>query len=194
MQWLEIIALGISLSFDAMTVAVGISLCHKNLKKTEAMTIAGYFGLFQGLMTYIGYMLGQGMSSLIQPVDHWIAFLLLLFVGGNMIREGYEIHKQGPECPTHPEELLKPAKLLVLSVATSIDAMAAGLTLAVTGQGSILISSLVIALITYALSLAGALLASRFSSKLQCQASVLGGLILIGIGIKTLIEHITQGV
>lgn len=194
MQSLEILALGVSLSFDAMTVAIGISLCQPDLRRKDALMIAGYFGLFQGLMTYVGYLLGQGMSALIRPVDHWIAFLLLLIVGGNMIRDGIAAYRKGPECPERPEDLLKPQKILLLSVATSIDAMAAGLTLAVSGQESILLSSIVIALITFSLSLIGALLASRFSSKTQCHASVLGGLILIGIGVKTLIEHISMGV
>lgn len=194
MQWLEIIALGVSLSFDAMTVAIGIGLCHRNLQRKEAMLIASFFGAFQGVMTFSGYLLGRGMRALIQPVDHWIAFFLLLYVGGKMLYEAYQNHSKGPECPTHPEELLKPGRLLILSVATSIDAMAAGLTLAVSRQGSILVSCVVIALITYALSLAGALLANRFSSNLQYRASVAGGLILIAIGVKTLVEHISQGV
>ena len=192
MQWYEVCALGVGLSFDAMVVAIGTALCMGGMSKKQGLSISSSFGFFQAFMPLIGFYLGRELRPIVQPIDHWIAFLLLLFIAVNMFKEGWELREKGPDCPLDPESMLKSSRLLILSIATSIDAMAAGLSLSVAQIDSIWEVVLVVGVSTFLLSLLGALLASRFSNKFQFAASVCGGLILLAIGTKTLIENLVN--
>lgn len=193
MTFIEIALLGIGLSMDAMAVAIGIGLCRNKLNGTEGLRIGLFFGGFQMLMPLLGYTLGQALASLLQPIDHWVVFILLALIGGQMIQEGWS-ERGKPACSieTKGEDLLSLKRLTLLAVATSIDALAAGLSLALVEGVSVMAAVLLIGAITFVLSYLGARLASQIGQRFKVSAQIAGGLVLIGIGIKTLVEHIIQ--
>jgi putative Mn2+ efflux pump MntP len=176
---LLIIALiAVGLSADAFAVAVARSLADKKFNLQKSVLIAGYFGFFQAVMPVIGWFLGIQLLAFASGIDHWIAFLLLLFVGGKMIYES-RLEASGE---------LDQKTLLVLSVATSIDALAIGLTFSFLGI-MVIEAAIVIGMITFIISLAGCLIGRRFGRILNGKMGVLGGIVLIIIGIKILFEH-----
>ena len=183
-----LILLSASLAMDASAVSLsyGISMSRPTLK--FALTMAVAFGLFQGLMPALGWSLGWALSDIILPFHHWVAFLLLLWVGGQMVLEGLRQHTS--QAAGQPDTGLK--KLLTLAFATSIDAFAVGITLAIT-HADIIISVLTIAAVTFLLCFIsfqlGRLFGHLFGRILKNNATIAGGLILIAIGIKILIEH-----
>lgn len=193
MTFIEIALLGIGLSMDAMAVAIGIGLCRNKLNRAEGLRIGLFFGGFQMLMPLLGYTLGQALASLLQPIDHWVVFILLALIGGQMIQEGWS-ERGKPACSieTKGEDLLSLKRLTLLAVATSIDALAAGLSLALVEGVSVIAAVLLIGAITSVLSYLGARLASQIGQRFKVSAQIAGGLVLIGIGIKTLVEHIIQ--
>lgn len=182
---LLLIALGLSL--DAAAVSLASACASSRLDLRQVMVLSLLFGLFQALMPLAGWLAGLGFKSLIQGVDHWLAFLLLALIGGRMILGS---RRQG-ECRAQPARL-NAATMLALAVATSVDALAVGLSFAALAV-AILRPVLVIGAVTFVVSLLAALAGRRFGSLLAGRAEALGGLILLAIGLKILAEHLRAG-
>ncbi len=179
---LELIILSIALSMDAFAVALGLGAKQKTLNKTLALKVGLLFGFFQGFMPLVGYLAGIGLSGFIEEIDHWVAFILLALIGGKMIYESYS------ESIEEEIGVITNKVLLLLAIATSIDAMAAGFTLTLMAT-SIITSVVVIGLITFIFSYIGILAGSKGAAFLESKAELLGGIVLIGIGLKILIKH-----
>jgi putative Mn2+ efflux pump MntP len=185
---ITIVLIAVGLAMDAFAVSIVTGSVYRELRIRHAVRMALFFGGFQAVMPLVGSLAGLALKRHIAAYDHWIAFGLLAFVGGKMIFEAFEIKAAGKT--QDPSNLLI---LLTLSVATSIDALAVGFTL------SLLVTSLVFAvtmigLITFALSYAGVSVGKRFGHFFESRIEVVGGLILIAIGIKILITHLTTGI
>ena len=179
---LEVIILAIALSMDAFAVAIGLGAKQIKVKRSFALKVAILFGFFQGFMPLIGYLAGIGLASFIEFIDHWIAFGLLSIIGAKMI---YESAGE----PIEEEISITTNKvLLILAIATSIDAMAAGFTLTLMTT-TLLTSVLIIGFITFTFSYFGVFIGSKGGSFLESKAELLGGIVLIAIGLKILIEH-----
>lgn len=194
MGWLTLLLMASGLAMDAFAVSVssGMVLCRVRFRQT--LRLAGSFGLFQGLMPIIGYTIARTFADKIQSVDHWVAFLLLTFIGGKMLVEVWQSRNE-PEQPH--EDPCEWKNLLVMSIATSIDALAVGASLAVMPRTGLLapgygflICSGVIALVTFVICIAGVLIGCRTGKLMGRRAEVIGGIVLIGIGLKILLEHL----
>ena len=170
---------------DAFAVAVVTGSVYKEFKVRHALRMALFFGGFQAVMPVIGYLAGLGLKDYIEAYDHWIAFALLCFVGGKMIYESFKI--EAAEKNRDPSNL---PVLLVLSLATSIDALAVGITLSLL-ETPILVAVTIIGLVTFGLSYSGVFIGKRFGHFFESKVEIVGGLILIAIGVKILIEHLT---
>ena len=196
MGFLELFLIGVGLSMDAFAVAICQGLSMTKIKWGHALTVGLYFGGFQALMPLLGWVLGSQFSGYIQQYDHWVAFILLLLIGGNMIREalsGEEDEAEDTATGGGPDH----KKLFLMAIATSIDAMAVGVTMALAGrtgllapQYGFLLCCLVIALVTFVLCLAGVQIGCRTGDKYGKKAEIAGGIVLIGIGVKILLEHL----
>ncbi len=184
MEIWEILLIALGLAMDCFAVALGIGT--NGLKKTARMVLrlAFHFGLFQGGMAFIGWLAGRQIADLISRVDHWVAFSLLLWVGGKMVRGSFK-----KEDESKAGDPTRGGSLVMLSLATSIDALAVGLSLAFI-DGSILVSSMIIGVTSFVLSVAGYLLGDRLGYRFGKRMELVGGLILIGIGIKVLLSHL----
>lgn len=182
MTFLEIFIVGVGLSMDAMAVAIckGLSIFESKIR--GALVIGLFFGFFQGAMPILGWLMGRQFSHIISEIDHWVAFFILLFIGGRMI---YNSTRQGGVCSCGP---LKLQELFLLSVATSIDALAVGITLAFLDV-KIFSAALIIGAITFVLSAGGVLFGTRCGSLVGNKAEMLGGIVLIIIGLKILLEQ-----
>lgn len=179
---LELIILAIALSMDAFAVSLGLGAKQVTFDKRLALKVGLYFGFFQGFMPLIGYLAGIGLSSFIESIDHWVAFVLLALIGAKMVYESFGE-------PVEEEiSIITNKVLLLLAIATSIDAMAAGFTLTLMAT-TILISVIVITITTFAFSYGGVLLGTHGGAYLESKAELLGGIVLIAIGLKILIEH-----
>ena len=185
MSIIELILLSIGLAMDAFAVSICKGLSVKKLKPSHGIIAGAYFGGFQALMPLLGWLLGRQFEELIKSVDHWIAFGLLVLIGANMIRESF-----GEEESQDASFAFK--AMLPLAIATSIDALAVGVTFAFLDVNIILAISLIGA-ITFVISAAGVKIGNVFGSKYQSKAELAGGAILIILGIKILIEHIFFG-
>ena len=176
------ILFGIGLAMDAFSVSVANGLREPDISVSRSLAIAGTFAVFQTVMPLLGWLLGVQFQSYITAVDHWIAFGLLALIGGNMIRESFS-----------PEEKADPSlgilAMLPLAVATSIDALAVGVTFAFL-EVRILPAVSFIGVITFLLSALGVKIGSIFGTKYKSKAELLGGIILILLGIKILLEHL----
>lgn len=192
-----LVALG--LSMDAFAVSISSGICIPDLKPRQGLRAAFAFGLFQFLMPLAGWLLGGAFKTLIQGFDHWLAFGLLAFVGGKMLLEGLESRRaaalpgacedEETEAGATRRSILDPLGLLILAVATSIDALAVGLSYSVLGS-PILLPATVIGLVTFLLCLGGCEFGKRLGARFESWAEVAGGLVLMGIGTKILIEHL----
>jgi len=184
MEIVTILLLAISLSFDSFAVSVCSGLNLPHIRFLQAAKIAVFLALFQAFMPLIGWLLGNSIKSLIEPVDHWIAFGLLSLIGGKMIIESF-ISSESREIknPLHIKVIL------LLSVATSIDALAVGFSFATLIE-KILVPVIIIGIVTFIASMLGILLGKKTGPTFNKYAEILGGLILIIIGSKILIEHI----
>lgn len=180
---LVILSIAFGLAMDAFAVAVTSGLTLAPLRLESALKIALFFGGFQALMPLLGWLAGLGLEELISGFDHWVAFGLLGFIGCRMI---YDALRAGPRRAVDPLNLLT---LLGLSIATSIDALVVGLSFALL-QIPILTPAIVIGSVTFLLAFLGVLLGHRLGRLFEREAEVLGGLILIGIGLKILLEHL----
>lgn len=183
MSIVEIILISISLAMDAFAVSICKGLTFKKTNIKKAIIIGLYFGLFQGLMPLFGYLLGNTFQELIASIDHWIAFILLGFIGLNMIKESRS------EDENKSDDKVDFKTMLPLAIATSIDALTIGITFAFL-KVNILITIISIGLITFILSVIGVLLGKKIGTKFDRVAELIGGLILILLGLKILLEHL----
>ncbi|MEG0250478.1 MAG: manganese efflux pump MntP family protein [Peptostreptococcus sp.] len=190
MSIFNLISIGIGLSMDAFAVAICKGLCQRKMNWKNAIKIGLYFGFFQGLMPLIGYFLGSQFAGLIASVSNWIAFFLLAIIGGHMIKESREV-KQVEEvvCDVDGELKLDVKNMLLLSIATSIDALAVGISFALLNI-NIFSAVASIAVITFLFSTVGVFIGFKFGAKYKSKSEVLGGVILIVIGLKILLESI----
>ena len=183
MHFAELIIIAVGVSMDAFAVSVCKGLSVRRLRPAHMVSAALWFGGFQALMPLVGYFVGLGFADLVADIDHWIAFVLLGFIGGKMIKEAFA--KDDEEHT--PDFSFK--TMLVLAVATSIDALAVGVSFAFL-RVDIWTSILVIGLMTGAFSALGVQLGHVFGARFKSKAEFVGGLILVGIGIKILLEHL----
>jgi putative Mn2+ efflux pump MntP len=186
MEPLTLIGIAIGLAMDAFAVSIGVGLTLKQVDARQTFRLAFHFGLFQALMPVIGWLAGITVEKWIAPVDHWIAFGLLAAVGGKMI---YESFHDGDDDEGEPADPTKGASLVVLSVATSIDALAVGLSLAVLSV-DIWYPAVVIGLVAGALTVIGIRLGSRFGALFGRRMETVGGIVLLVIGFRILAEHL----
>lgn len=184
MSLFELFLIGIGLSMDAFAVSVCKGLSMHRVDKKYTLCIGFFFGGFQALMPLLGYFLGSRFAGSIERFDHWIAFILLAFIGFNMIRESRE---EAEEEKAFTGVNFK--ELLLLSVATSIDALAVGVTFAFL-QVKIVPAVTIIGCTTFVLSLAGVYVGNVFGARYKSRAELTGGVILILIGLKILLEHL----
>ena len=193
MDYLSLVGISVGLAMDAFAVSITNGTAYRNCRMVQAFKIACAFGLFQALMPTIGWLAGTAFSSVISNVDHWVAFVLLGVIGGHMIYEAVKEKKEEVEQPSS-SEFLNNKTLLALAVATSIDALATGLILpsAVGASTPVLmiISVLTIGIITMVISFIGVLIGKKFGAIFSNKAEILGGVVLILIGIKILVDHL----
>lgn len=183
MGFLEIFLIGVGLAMDAFAVSICKGLSMDRIKVKNALIIGAYFGLFQGGMPIVGYLLGVQFQDKIVAIDHWVAFVLLGLIGANMIREA--LSKEDVE----PDDSVNFKTMIVLAFATSIDALAIGVTFAFL-QVNIIYAATVIAVVTFVISLAGVKIGNIFGVKYKSKAEFVGGAILILLGLKILLEHL----
>ena len=185
MLFFEIILLAIGLSMDSLAVSIAGGAVIRDLKTHNILKISIVLGIFQAGMTIIGYIAGMGFEKYICAFDHWIAFFLLFYLGAKMICEGLKEKDTDQSCCFNP---LNNKTLAGLGIATSIDALAIGISLAIL-KSTITIQALTIGLVTFLFSAFGVYFGNRFGNKINLRIELIGGLILIGIGTKILIEH-----
>lgn len=189
MGFIELFLIGVGLSMDAFAVSVckGLNMREK-LNMKHAAVIALFFGGFQALMPVIGYFLGVNFEKYITSFDHWIAFVLLAFIGGKMVFDAIKEWNSPDEAEENGDKLdIK--ELFMLAVATSIDALAVGITFAFLNTG-IWSAITIIGITTFALSIIGVVIGNKFGGKYKTKAELAGGIILILIGLKILLEHL----
>ena len=184
MDAITLIGLALALAMDAFAVALGTGAVLSRLTGRHLFRLGFHFGLFQALMPVIGWLAGQTIIQWVSAWDHWIAFSLLAIIGGRMIYEALSDEEK-----TEDRDPTRGLSLVMLSIATSIDALAVGFSLSVIGI-SIWMPSLVIGLVAGVLTIIGMLLGGRIGDRWGARVEVFGGLVLIAIGIKILIEHL----
>ena len=188
MSFVEVLLIGIGLSMDAFSVSICKGLTTKQFSWKIALTCGLWFGFFQALMPVIGYFLGAQFQEYIEAYDHWIAFGLLFLIGANMIREAL-MGKTEEKEDSHLSPRNAHLDMLVLAIATSIDALAVGVSFACI-QVKLWSSVLIIGLTPFAFSVLGVKIGNVFGSKFEKSAEIIGGIILILIGLKILLEHL----
>lgn len=187
MSFVELFLIAVGLSMDAFAVAVCKGLEMKRINYRHGLVIALFFGVFQALMPLLGWLLGTRFGSYITEADHWVAFVLLVLIGGKMIYEA--LHEDREDCGKASGKLeLK--ELFVLSIATSIDALAVGITFAILPDTNIWSSITLIGVTTFVLSFLGVVIGNRFGAKYEKRAELFGGVVLVLIGLKILLEHL----
>ena len=179
----ELFLLAVGLAMDAFAVAVCKGLSIQKLKLRHALLVGLWFGVFQALMPAVGYLLGSAFAGLVQAVDHLVAFILLGIIGGNMIREG--VKGDAEDC----DPSLAFGTMLMLAVATSIDALAVGITFAFLNV-PILAAVAFIGVVTFVISALGVKIGNLFGARYKSKAEIFGGAVLILIGAKILLEHL----
>lgn len=181
-----LLLLAVGLSMDAFAVSISNAMGYAGLSKKQMLATSASFGLFQGIMPTIGFFGGTLLAGVIQGFDHWVALVLLGFIGGKMLVEGIWAIRKPEDAPEAARYTVK--TMMVQSLATSIDALAVGVSFAALSV-NIWLSVLVIACITFAISLIGGILGRRFGALLGDWAQILGGVILVGIGLRIFVEH-----
>ena len=184
MGFVEIFLIGVGLSMDAFAVSVCKGLGMHRVNYAHALVIALFFGVFQGLMPVIGWLVGSAFAVYVTAVDHWIAFALLAFVGGKMLWDAF--HDEGEEEDETVTHKLDLRELFMLAIATSIDALAVGISFSFL-QIDIVAAALIIGCTTFVLSLVGG---NRFGARFEKPSQIAGGVVLIAIGLKILLEHL----
>lgn len=184
---IELFLIGIGLSMDAFAVSICKGLVMEKVNKKQAFIIGLYFGGFQALMPLIGWFLGIRFQKYITSIDHWIAFVLLALIGGKMIVEA--IRDPDVEEIGKKDQPLDHKEMLLLAVATSIDALAVGITFAFLDT-PIVEAIVIIGLTTFFLSIIGVVVGNFFGTRYKKKAEIVGGIILVAIGVKILVEHL----
>ena len=179
---IEIILIGVGLAMDAFAVSICKGLSMSKMEWKKAGIIGMYFGGFQALMPVIGYFLGVGFEDKIKSIDHWIALILLSIIGINMIREAFSDEDEA-------DDKIDFKTMIILAIATSIDALTVGVTFAFLSV-NIWFSMVVIGIITFIMSVIGVKIGNVFGDKYKSKAEITGGIILILLGIKVLLEHL----
>lgn len=188
LMFIELFLLGIGLAMDAFAVSVCKGLGMRKLNKKQTLIIGLYFGGFQALMPLIGWLLGSQFQKYITRIDHWIAFILLGFIGGKMMIEAIREWNE-EETVDVIDAPLDHKNMLVLSVATSIDALAVGITFAFLDT-PIIEAITIIGITTMVISIIGVVVGNFFGSRYKSKAEFIGGLILVLLGLKILLEHL----
>ena len=183
MDLISILLISVSLAMDCFAVAISAGTTGRNFTRKNLIYMALSFGAFQSLMVFAGWLAGSGFKSLIESFDHWIAFGLLVIIGGKMLKEGFE-----KECECHSDYTSGKA-LLLLSFATSIDALAVGISFSVLKSG-LLLPVLSIGAASFGFTLLGGAIGKKVGERFGKRAEIAGGLILIGIGVKIVLEHL----
>ena len=186
MTFFELFLIGIGLSMDAFAVSICKGLSMQKIDKKYTLCIGLFFGGFQALMPLTGYLLGSRFSGYIERFDHWIAFVLLAMIGFNMIKESREEEEEEEK----PYAGINFKELLILAVATSIDALAVGITFALLPDVNVPLAVCLIGITTFVCSAAGLKVGNLFGLKYKAKAELAGGIILILIGLKILLEHL----
>lgn len=183
---LKIVFISFGLAADACAVSLSSGLIIKHLKFNKALKIALFFGIFQGLMFLMGWALGLSFREFLSKIDHWVAFCLLCFLGGKLIYESFQVESN--KKPFNPLDFYT---LLALAIATSIDALAVGISFSVL-KISILLSTTMVGLITFILSFVAVYIGNTFGDLFKSKIEIIGGLLLIFFGSKILLEHLGQ--
>ena len=186
MSLFDIFLIGIGLSMDAFAVAVCKGLCMKRINYKHTIVIALFFGGFQALMPLIGYFLGTFFESYITAVDHWIAFALLMYIGGKMLYDTLRSDEEEIVCPVISRLNIK--ELFLLAIATSIDALAVGITFSFYKDTNIFSNISIIGVTTFIIAAAGVAIGNKFGTRFKKKAEIAGGVILVLIGAKILLE------
>jgi len=184
MKTLELIIIAVSLAMDAFAVSICKGLSVGKLKTRHSLITGAWFGAFQAIMPAIGYLLGVQFEKYITSIDHWITFALLGIIGANMIREALSGDADEDVCDSFTAKAMFP-----LAIATSIDALAVGVTFAFLGT-NILVAVLLIGVTTFALSAVGTKIGNIFGTRFKTPAEITGGVVLILLGVKILLEHL----
>ena len=184
MGLLEIIIIAIGLSMDAFAVSITLGMSVKRPKIKEVLIPGIYFGFFQAIMPLTGFFAGTFFADKIQSLDHWVAFALLAIIGGKMIWESFS--KEGKKANENPFQF---TKMLLLAIATSIDALAVGITFAFF-KINIFMAIIITGLTTFCISIAGVKVGNIFGTKFKSKAEFIGGAVLVILGFKILIEHL----
>ena len=187
MTFIELFLIGVGLSMDAFAAAICQGLFMTRIKWGHALTVGLYFGGFQALMPFIGWMLGSQFADRIQQYDHWIAFILLVLIGGNMIREALSGDEEDA-AQAETDLRLDHKKLFLMAIATSIDALAIGVTFAFLETA--ILPAIGIIGCTFCISVAGVAVGCWFGARYKKRAEITGGAILVLLGIKILLEHL----
>jgi len=183
MHFFEIFFIGVGLAMDAFAVSICKGLSMKRIDYKKCFIIAFYFSLFQMLMPLMGYFLGSAFENLIVSIDHWIAFIMLFMIGLNMIKEAFSQSEE-------TNEKIDFRTMLPLAIATSIDALAVGITFAFL-RVNLLLSIITIGIVTFVITFMGVIIGNKVGNKFEKASTILGGIILIFIGIKILLEHLS---
>lgn len=180
---IETSLIAIGLAMDAFSVAICKGLSMQKFEIKKAVIIGLYFGIFQGVMPILGFLLGGTFAETIEKYDHWVAFILLGMIGINMIREAFDKDEE-------VNDKVDFKSMIWLAIATSIDALTVGITFSFL-KVNIWFVSLLIAMVTYVLSVLGVLIGNKFGCKYKAKAEVAGGIILLLMGVKIVLEHLT---
>jgi manganese efflux pump family protein len=187
MSYITILGISTGLSMDAFAVAISYGCSARTVPARYILLISFSFGAFQAFMPVIGWSLGRFFADLISDYDHWVAFILLAYIGLRMIIEGLKNTSESASCATD-EFQMDFKRLFVLSIATSIDALAAGLSLSILGY-EIIVPAMIIGVTTFIFSFTGVRMGCRLHNIFGRKMEILGGVILIAIGLKLIIEH-----
>ncbi len=187
MGFFELLLLAVGLSMDAFAVSVCKGLSMKKATAKASIICGGWFGGFQALMPLIGFFLGKIFAQAIEAFDHWVAFGLLALIGINMLRD---VFGKEEDCCGDRDADLSVKTMFVMAIATSIDAMAVGISLAMAGDVNIVTAVLLIGVVTFFLSAVGVQIGNVFGSRFEKKAQFAGGVILILLGVKILLEHL----
>lgn len=180
---LEILLISIGLAMDAFAVSICKGLSMKAMSWKKAIIVGLYFGAFQALMPVIGYFLGIGFENLVTKIDHWVAFILLVLIGMSMLKEAFSNN------PEEHNDSIDFKTMVILAIATSIDALAVGITFAFL-QVNMILAGVMIGIVTFIICVIGVKIGNKFGDKYERKAETVGGLILIFMGIKILLEHL----
>lgn len=186
MGFFELMMLAVGLSMDAFAVSICKGLSMKKAGIKEGAICGIWFGGFQALMPVIGFFLGTLFAKQIEAFDHWVAFILLALIGANMLKEAFS----KCDCCEEQNADLSVKTMFVMAVATSIDALAVGISLAMAGNVNIWIAMALIGLVTFVMCTAGVKIGNVFGSRYEKKAEAAGGIILIFLGLKILLEHL----